>query len=73
MSLERFHYKIQVRESKNIFTRVLKGHIAVSNFKIKDSTSGSQIDFEARKYLKKNWIRLFSRNWSRGWIFFKCT
>ena len=39
---------------KNIFTRVLKGHIAVSNFKIKDSTSGSQIDFEARKYLKKN-------------------
>ena len=38
---------------KNIFTRVLKGHIAVSNFKIKDSTSGSQIDFEARKYLKK--------------------
>ena len=32
---------------------MLKGHIAVSNFKIKDSTSGSQIDFEARKYLKK--------------------
>ena len=38
---------------KNIFTRVLKGHIAVSNYKLKYNTSGSQIDIEARKYLKK--------------------
>ncbi len=37
----------------DIFTRVLKGHIAVSNFKIKKNTSGSKIDHEARKYLKK--------------------
>ena len=29
---------------KNIFTRVLKGHIAVANFKLKTNTSGSQID-----------------------------
>ena len=38
---------------KNIYTRVLKGHIAVSNFKIKKNTTGSKIDFYARKYLKK--------------------
>ena len=38
---------------KNIFTRVLKGHIAVSNFKLKKNTSGSEIDTMARKYLKQ--------------------
>ncbi len=38
---------------KNIFTRVLKGHIAVADFKLKDKTSGSKIDISARKYLKQ--------------------
>ena len=38
---------------KNIYTRVLKGHIAVSNFKINKNTTGSKIDKNARKYLKK--------------------
>ncbi len=38
---------------KNIFTRVLKGHIAVSNFKFNKNTSGSKIDHKARKYLKQ--------------------
>ena len=38
---------------KNIFTRVLKGHIAVADFKLKNNTSGSEIDLMARKYLKK--------------------
>ncbi len=38
---------------KNIFTRVLKGHIAVANYKIKNNTSGAIIDYEARKYLKQ--------------------
>ncbi len=38
---------------KNIFTRVLKGHIAVSNFDLKKNTSGSQIDKLARKFLKQ--------------------
>ena len=38
---------------KNIFTRVLKGHIAVSNFKLKKNTSGSIIDEKARRYLKQ--------------------
>ena len=38
---------------KNIFTRVLKGHIAVSNYKIKKNTCGNDIDIEARKPLKQ--------------------
>ena len=38
---------------KDIFTRVLKGHIAVANFRIKNGTSGSAIDESARKYLKQ--------------------
>ena len=41
------------KKIKNIFTRVLKGHIAVSNFKIKKNTTGSKIDQSARKYLKQ--------------------
>ena len=38
---------------KNIFTRVLKGHIAVANYSLKKNTSGSTIDVVARKYLKQ--------------------
>ena len=38
---------------KNIFTRVLKGHIAVADFKLKKNTSGSKIDVYARKYLRQ--------------------
>ena len=48
---------ISVRNSssriKDIFTRVLKGHIAVSTFKINKNTSGSEIDNVARKSLKQ--------------------
>ena len=38
---------------KDVYTRVLKGHIAVSNFKIKKNSNGSQVDRSARKFLKK--------------------
>ena len=38
---------------KNIFTRVLKGHIAVANYKIKKNTSGSEIDKVARRPLQQ--------------------
>ena len=41
------------KKIKNIFTRVLKGHIAVSNYKIKKNSTGANIDKEARKYLKQ--------------------
>ena len=38
---------------KNIYTRVLKGHIAVSNFNLKKNTHGAIIDESARKYLRQ--------------------
>ena len=34
---------------KNIFTRVLKGHIAVANYKINKNTNGSEIDDVRKK------------------------
>ena len=37
---------------KELFTRVLKGHIAVSNYKIKNNTCGAHIDKVARKPLQ---------------------
>jgi len=41
---------------KEIYTRVLKGHIAVSDYEIKKNSVGSDVDKNARKFLKK--IRL---------------
>tara|TARA_Y100001970_G_scaffold65514_1_gene83820 strand:+ start:12485 stop:14176 length:1692 start_codon:yes stop_codon:yes gene_type:complete len=38
---------------KEIYTRVLKGHIAVSKFKIKKNSTGADVDQIARKSLKK--------------------
>jgi Xaa-Pro aminopeptidase len=38
---------------KNIFTKVLKGHIAVANTDLKLDNTGIKIDKRARKYLKK--------------------
>ncbi len=38
---------------KDIFTRILKGHIAVANFNLKKNTTGTEIDNSARKYLKQ--------------------
>ena len=32
---------------------MLKGHIAVANFKLKKKSSGSEVDIAARKYLKQ--------------------
>ena len=41
------------KKIKDIYTRVLKGHIAVAIFKLKKDTTGSDIDFLARKPLKE--------------------
>ena len=41
------------RRIKDIFTRVLKGHIAVADFKLEKNSTGSLIDGKARKYLKQ--------------------
>ena len=38
---------------KDIFTRVLKGHIAVASYKLKNNTYGAQIDSAARKPLRE--------------------
>ena len=37
---------------KEIFTRVLKGHIAVASYKLNSNSSGDKIDYVARKPLK---------------------
>ena len=41
------------KKIKDIFTRVLRGHIAVANYRIKNNTYGAQIDIAARKPLKE--------------------
>ena len=43
----------QKKNIKNIFTRVLKGHIAVVNTNLKKDNTGQKIDIRARKFLKK--------------------
>ena len=43
----------QKKDIKNIFTRVLKGHIAVANTKLNNRSNGRIIDIKARKFLKK--------------------
>jgi Xaa-Pro aminopeptidase len=39
---------------QNIYTRILKGHLAVKNFKINKKTTGKKLDIIARKYLVKH-------------------
>jgi len=39
---------------KNIFTKVLKGHIAVVTSNLKKDNTGKKIDIRARKFLKKS-------------------
>jgi len=41
------------KKRKEIYTRVLKGHIAVNNFNLKKNTLGFHVDKAARKYLKE--------------------
>ncbi len=45
-------FKNQREDIKDIFTRVLKGHIAVVTTNINNNTSGRSIDKQARKFLK---------------------
>jgi Xaa-Pro aminopeptidase len=44
----------QKKTTKNIFTKVLKGHIAVFQTNLKKVKFGKQIDIRARKFLKKS-------------------
>ena len=43
----------QDQKIKNIYTKVLKGHIAVATTKINKDNNGKKIDKRARKYLNK--------------------
>ena len=47
-------FKNQDKKVKNIFTNVLKGHIAVVNTDLDKKKTGKLIDIDARKFLKKN-------------------
>ena len=47
-------FKNQNKKIKNIFTNVLKGHIAVVKTDLNKKKTGKLIDIEARKFLKKN-------------------
>ena len=42
------------KDIRNIFTKVLKGHIAVANTNLKIDNIGKKIDSRARKFLKKS-------------------
>ncbi len=44
----------QSKNIKNIFTKVLKGHIAVATSDLKKDDIGKKIDIRARKFLKKS-------------------
>ena len=44
----------QSQDIKNIFTKVLKGHIAVATSNLKKDNIGRKIDVRARKFLKKS-------------------
>ena len=44
----------QSQRIKNIFTKVLKGHIGVATYKLKKNTTGKQLDIVARSALKKS-------------------
>ena len=46
-------FKKQSSKIKDIFTRVLKGHIAVYQSNLKKHDNGKKIDVRARKYLKE--------------------
>jgi len=43
----------QPQRIKNIFTKVLKGHIGVAIYRLKKNTTGKQLDIVARSALKK--------------------
>ncbi len=65
--------KDQPKKIRNIFTYVLKGHIAVANANLKKIKSADRLDILARKFLKKKKIRLSSWDWAWSWLLFKCS
>ena len=58
---------------KNIYTNVLKGHIAVVCADLNKKKTGKLIDIEARKFLKKKKYGLRPWNWAWSGLFLKCS
>jgi Xaa-Pro aminopeptidase len=54
MSHVQFVFRNLKQQIKDIFTKVLKGHIAVANTDLKKDNTGKKIDARARKFLKKS-------------------
>ena len=51
--LHELYVSTNLKKIKDIFTRVLKGHIAVATSDLNNFKTGKLIDVRARKYLKK--------------------
>ena len=47
-------FKKPKKNIQNIFTKVLKGHIAVANANLRKDNTGKKIDLKARKFLKRD-------------------
>ena len=71
-SLERFVFLKQPNKIKNIFTKVLKGHIAVATCNINKNNTGSKIDPMARKHLKMSGLD-YAHGTGHGVKRFKCS
>jgi Xaa-Pro aminopeptidase len=54
MSHVQFVFRNLKQQIKDIFTKVLKGHIAVANTDLKKDNIGKKIDARARKFLNKS-------------------
>ena len=60
-------FENQNKNIKNIFTNVLKGHIAVAQTDLNKKKTGKLIDKDARKFLKKDRLDYSHGTWS--WFF----
>ena len=58
---------------KDIFTKVLKGHIAVALTNLNKDNTGKKNRLTCTKIFKKRWPRLRSWDWPWSRFFFKCT
>ena len=63
----------QDKSIKDIFTKVLKGHIAVVNTDLQKDNIGKKIDKRARKYLKKSNLDYAHGTGHGVGFFFKCS
>ena len=65
-------FRCQTQKIKNIFTLVLKGHIAVATSDLKKNNTGKKLDIHARKFLK-NITLIMVMELDMSWIFLKCS